>query len=75
MIHSIDFVHYFFLIIFSIETVGILFSQSTRTNWIVFLLLTGMLYAIIGWCLNQHQLNKLKQVNEEVKLENTKKEL
>ena len=65
--------HYVFISIMAVEVVAIIFSESTRTNWIVFLLFTGMIYAIIGSIVNQRQLSKYKSLKEETK-EETKKD-
>ena len=65
-----SYIHYFFILAFVTELIFILFSQETRTNWIVLLLFTGMIYAIVGWWLNQHELEKVKQLKSTIEEKN-----
>ena len=39
----------------------IISSHETRSHWIVFLLLTGMCYAIVGYLFNRNETEKSKQ--------------
>lgn len=58
--------HIIFFVAMIIETIFIVKDKGeTRSHWIAFLLLTGMVYAIIGYIINDSQMKKLKEKKTE----------